>query len=395
MGYLLADGTIIGSTSQAQDFGSNGIKTDLIVESTSGSGILIDGAADAVQLTVEGHSTQTSNILRVKQSGAVDLLTVSNMAVVHIAQDGSSTSAVLALGAKAGGDALLYWDGNNLIVDAGGGDLNLTGDMDVNGNMAVGTATVSSTVGINLNEITTGSATGAIIDAETSSTSVFGATLKGVRGKAAWKGTGKSVSTFGLDFVASYENTGEMVLIAGCNVGIQSLSGGTGTFTEASGVLVSATWTSNNAPVTVQGVHIKDLGDSGGTDLYGLRIAAQTDPGGVHRGISQEGTTEVNVLAGNTTIGADATPVATLHVDQTSTTGAKPVLYLDQASTEDPPEPFIFYEGTAVSASLDEPIVDVGDVTTATIAGYVRVQVLDKGNQITDQAYYHPLYTLA
>jgi hypothetical protein len=41
--YLLADGTRTGASSQAQDFGSNGIKADVVAESTGGSGVTIDG----------------------------------------------------------------------------------------------------------------------------------------------------------------------------------------------------------------------------------------------------------------------------------------------------------------------------------------------------------------
>lgn len=39
--YLLANGTITGATSQAQDFGSNGIKADVIAESTGAAGVTI------------------------------------------------------------------------------------------------------------------------------------------------------------------------------------------------------------------------------------------------------------------------------------------------------------------------------------------------------------------
>jgi len=42
---LLADGTIMGATAQAQDFGSNGIKTDEIQESTGAAGVLISDRA--------------------------------------------------------------------------------------------------------------------------------------------------------------------------------------------------------------------------------------------------------------------------------------------------------------------------------------------------------------
>jgi len=41
--YLLRDGTTTGATSQAQDFGSNGIKADVIAESTAATGVTIDG----------------------------------------------------------------------------------------------------------------------------------------------------------------------------------------------------------------------------------------------------------------------------------------------------------------------------------------------------------------
>ncbi len=38
----------------------------------------MDGSADAVQLTVEGHSTQTSDVFVVQNSGAAKLVTVTN-----------------------------------------------------------------------------------------------------------------------------------------------------------------------------------------------------------------------------------------------------------------------------------------------------------------------------
>lgn len=48
LGFLKADGTIIGSTSQAQDFGSTGIKTDVIAESTSAANITF---SDSIQFS--------------------------------------------------------------------------------------------------------------------------------------------------------------------------------------------------------------------------------------------------------------------------------------------------------------------------------------------------------
>ena len=58
-------------------------------------------------------------------------------------------------------------------------------------------------------------------------------------------------------------------------------------------------------------------------------------------------------------------------------------------------ESFIRFRGTAASADLTKSIADEGDVTTATRQGFVQVFVEDLGNQITDQKYYVPLFTLA
>lgn len=85
-------------------------------------------------------------------------------------------------------------------------------------------------------------------------------------------------------------------------------------------------------------------------------------------------------------------PLAQLHVDQASTTAAEPVLLLDQADVS---EEFVEFIGTAAAATLTQSIVAEADVTTATRQGFVKVFVTDIGNQITDQAYFMPLFTLA
>ncbi len=94
---------------------------------------------------------------------------------------------------------------------------------------------------------------------------------------------------------------------------------------------------------------------------------------------------------GRMSIGATTTP-AQLHIDQASTTIAIPVLSLDQANVD---EPFLKYIGEAASADLTRSIVDEGAVTTATRIGWVKVEIDDVGNQVTDGDYYQPLYTLA
>lgn len=82
---------------------------------------------------------------------------------------------------------------------------------------------------------------------------------------------------------------------------------------------------------------------------------------------------------------------AKLHVDQTSATGAKPVLTVDQADVS---EEFVRFIGTAAAADVTQTIVDNDNVSTATLNGWLRVYVQDDGNQITDSAYYIPIYSL-
>ncbi|MCP4363539.1 MAG: hypothetical protein GY796_36535, partial [Chloroflexi bacterium] len=99
----------------------------------------------------------------------------------------------------------------------------------------------------------------------------------------------------------------------------------------------------------------------------------------------------VHGSSGNVGIGASS-PGAPLHIDQSSPTGAKPVLTLDQADVS---EPFTAYIGRAAAATLTQSIVAEADVTTATRRGFLKINVQDDGNQITDQDYFIPIYTLA
>lgn len=77
---------------------------------------------------------------------------------------------------------------------------------------------------------------------------------------------------------------------------------------------------------------------------------------------------------------------------QDSTTEAIPVLSLKQ---DDVSEEFIFFQGSAAAATLTQSIVAEADVTTATSAGFLKVEVQDDGNQIADQAYFVRVWTLA
>jgi hypothetical protein len=99
----------------------------------------------------------------------------------------------------------------------------------------------------------------------------------------------------------------------------------------------------------------------------------------------------LNSAGGDVGIGI-ASPTARLHVDQSITDNAQPVLLLDQADVS---EEFIRFIGMAAAATLTQSIVAEADVTTATRQGFTRIYVQDDGNQVTDQAYYQAFYTLA
>jgi hypothetical protein len=96
--------------------------------------------------------------------------------------------------------------------------------------------------------------------------------------------------------------------------------------------------------------------------------------------------------SGNVKVASTGFATGKFHIDQESTTATLPVLVLDQGDVD---EPLIKFIGTAASADLTRSIVAEADVNTATRAGFVKVEVSDDGNQITDQDYFMPVFTLA
>jgi hypothetical protein len=89
---------------------------------------------------------------------------------------------------------------------------------------------------------------------------------------------------------------------------------------------------------------------------------------------------------------AVTSPLAQVHIDQSSTSAAIPVTLLDQADVD---EPFQKFVGAAAAATLTRSIVAEADVTTATRQGFIKIEIEDIGNQVTDQDYFVPFYTLA
>lgn len=85
-------------------------------------------------------------------------------------------------------------------------------------------------------------------------------------------------------------------------------------------------------------------------------------------------------------------PTGKLHVNQSSTTGAIPTLHLEQ---DDVSEEAIRFTGSSTADVLTQTLVAGAAVTTATKAAFIRVNIQDEGNVITDGNYYLEVFTLA
>ena len=103
-------------------------------------------------------------------------------------------------------------------------------------------------------------------------------------------------------------------------------------------------------------------------------------------------TIEIMSLKPNGRVGIGQTaPAAQLHVDQSSTTGAVPVLTLDQADVS---EEFLRLIGTS-AADASQSLVDAADMTTpGSIVGWIRVYIQDDAasGAIVDGYYFVPVY---
>jgi hypothetical protein len=81
----------------------------------------------------------------------------------------------------------------------------------------------------------------------------------------------------------------------------------------------------------------------------------------------------------------------TVDINQATDDAAVPVLTLTQADVS---EDFIKFIGSTNAGDVDQSLVNASDVGTATIAGYIKVYIRDDGDEITDQSYYMPVYSL-
>jgi hypothetical protein len=80
------------------------------------------------------------------------------------------------------------------------------------------------------------------------------------------------------------------------------------------------------------------------------------------------------------------------HFVQNDTSGAIPAMTLEQ---EDVDEPFLKFIGDSANATLTRDLVDEDDVSTAIRMGWVKINVLDSGENIPSRDYFVPFYSLS
>lgn len=88
-----ADSFEVGAAGTASDWALSGGTGAPTFSSTTTTAKVVDGSADAIQLRVQGHSTQTSDILVVEKSDGTDLLQVTNTAGTAILGTTTNDSA--------------------------------------------------------------------------------------------------------------------------------------------------------------------------------------------------------------------------------------------------------------------------------------------------------------
>ena len=199
---------------------------------------------------------------------------------------------------------------------------------------------------------------------------------------------GVSAVLFGSDIASFSNNQNASTSIGLSNTTVGTAARSTLILQSNVGTLLLITTSSAFTPVTGFEASAGHLQVSGGLDLLIIcdlgagEIKFKTNRVDAARFLSTQ-----QFLVGLTSGGTGI-----VRIEQSSLTAAEPCLQLEQVDVS---EEFVRYIGTAAAGVLTQSIVDEGDVTTATRQGFIKVFVQDDGNQITDQAYFMPLFTLA
>jgi hypothetical protein len=138
------------------------------------------------------------------------------------------------------------------------------------------------------------------------------------------------------------------------------------------------------------------IGTTAPSQLLDVRGGAIFNEAGGDFDFRVEGDTNVNLLfvdGGVDRVGINnGDPSGKLDVVQSSTTAAIPVITVTQADVS---EEFMRFIGTSANNVKTQSIVENADISGSTLVGWLKIYVQDDGNQVTDQAYYVPFYTLS
>lgn len=191
---------------------------------------------------------------------------------------------------------------------------------------------------------------------------------------------------------ARNSSSGTSTNMTAVNVLMDFPAASTGAVTNAYGFRINVGGGAGTKPANALGLDILDV--TGGTSTnFAIRTNAGNvvfnEGGDASTDFRVEGDTNTHLLftdANVDRVGINVSaPAAKLHIDQSSTTGAIPVITVDQADVS---EEFVRFIGTSANATLTQSIVEAADVATFTPVGYLKIYVQDDGNQVTDGVYY-------
>lgn len=368
----------------SSNYASTTTGLNLTLETTNTS----TGTGGNVVLQTTAASGTAGDIV-ISSASAGQITTASGITI----QDTSSGTAKFSLSETLAGQAIIT------ATDTGASavDINSSGGVDIDGAGAIALTTSGGDISFDDQYLTAAvpvseSGTSALAAAFTA-TSIVGALneLSGYSLDTVY-GNGSTITVdatdvnwnlgSALDFrVYDATDADKFVVTQGnaSNSIIMNTSGGIDVDT-LNGVTITDTYTATGTGI---GITLTTANTSTGTggDIVIQTTAASGTAGGID--LSTDSTVRIGI----------ANTGDTIFYGTASTTGALPVITLDQADVD---EPFFKIIGDAASATLTNNIVSAADTGGGTtVAGYLKIEVQDDGNQVADGDYYVAFYTLA
>tara|TARA_R100000808_G_C2145035_1_gene152803 strand:+ start:791 stop:1927 length:1137 start_codon:yes stop_codon:yes gene_type:complete len=151
--YMKADGKLYFDSDAIDEVELSGTGVSLGTSNNFTAAQSITGGADAIQLTVKGHSTQSTNteLFLVEKSDNSDLFSVDNSGNVRLKKDASVFSMGVGTGSPTVGDFKITHD-NDIGATIEGSPVNITSLEASTWSTSSGALTISGKTGLNLQE---------------------------------------------------------------------------------------------------------------------------------------------------------------------------------------------------------------------------------------------------